>query len=62
MQKFRLRLLTYLAGFMLLTAVGTGCTAPAQIHWSPDGTAAAFAYRGQAIVVDAEGAVLSQLG
>lgn len=39
-----------------------GCTAPAQIHWSPDGTAAAYAYREQAVVIDAEGAVLSKLG
>jgi hypothetical protein len=52
----------YIAGLLFLTIVGSGCSAPAQIHWNPDGTAAAYAYRGQAMVVDADGAVLSKLG
>ena len=34
---FRTRLLTHLAGLMLLLTVCSGCTAPAQMRWSPDG-------------------------
>ena len=59
---FRTRLLTHLAGLMLLLTVCNGCTAPAQMRWSPDGTAAAYCYRDKAVVVDEAGAILSQLG
>ena len=48
--------------FIALALICTGCTAPAQMHWSPDGTAAAYCYRDRAVVVDEAGAILSQLG